>query len=186
MTRSETNNPLPPVPKVENTMKTPGTAHIAAVGLTVATALVSGCSVNEVTRTVNGTTVSAPPETPRSDIDPCDLDAELLERLGLDPTEFTSSLGSEPTCEWGSQRPRMHYWVTGPSEPDPTNTVVTVAGQAAEIYVESDVRAAYILRYEDITFEVRYFTEVPTGDMLSAPDGAELVVEALVEKYQPA
>lgn len=161
---------------------------ISAGGLALATVVASAaCSVSEVSRTVNGTTVSPEPEIHRTDIRPCDLDEALLEHLGLDPTDFATTSGTGPTCEWGTsslELPRLQYWVEGPSEPDPANTVVTVADQPAEVFVESDVTAAYVLRFEELTFTGRYFTDKPANNESSAADGAEMVVSALLAQYR--
>lgn len=151
---------------------------------------VVGCTTNEVTHTVNGETVEPPdPDfSPGGEGDePCALDDALLERLGVADMDLTEGGGSSPTCSWevnAFTNPRMYYWVSEPSEPDPVNEVIEVAGVEAEIYLETPVNARYIVRTDEFTLDVAYLSDVvESPELPDGPTGAELVIEALLGKY---
>lgn len=152
----------------------------------VAALLAVSCTTSEVTRTVNGETVEPqdPDFTPGlEEGDPCALDEALLEQLGVADMELTAGSGTSPTCSWevnAFTSPRMYYWISEPSEPDPNNEVVQVAGVDAEIYLENEVDARYIVRTEEFTLDVAYLSDIESPDLPDGPAGAELVLEALL------
>lgn len=159
-----------------------------AVGASI---LVSGCAVSEVSHTRNGETVDpSESDVPDwvDDVEPCGLDGELLERLGVVDMDLTEGGGSTPTCSWevnAFTSPRMYYWVKGPSEPDPANEVIEVAGVEAEIFLENPVDARYIVRTEEFTLDVAYLSDaVESPELPDGPTGAELVVASLLEKLE--
>ncbi|MFN3599909.1 MAG: hypothetical protein ACK4UY_00815 [Dietzia sp.] len=146
--------------------------------------VLAGCTVHETSHTVNGTPVVENP-APDGDVDPCDLPQSLLQDLGVDDMPLTRGVGSAPTCSWeisSFQGPRMYYWVSGPTEPDPINELTPLAGQQAEIFHESPGLARYIVRLDDHTFDTAYSADI-SADTPPAPDGAELVISALLSKY---
>lgn len=153
--------------------------------LTVAAAFFAmGCAIHETGRAVNGVPVSEQVAT-GSDTDPCDVPRNVLEELGVQDMPVQRAAVSRPTCAWeiGAYRdPSMYYWVSGPTEPDHLNDTVVLAGTRAEIFYESEGLARYIVRLDRHTFDVAYSADT-SPDTPTGPEGAGLVVTALLDKY---
>ena len=123
--------------------------------------------------------------TTGSDTDPCDVPRNVLEELGVQDMPVQRAAVSRPTCAWeiGAYRdPSMYYWVSGPTEPDHLNDTVVLAGTRAEIFYESEGLARYIVRLDRHTFDVAYSADT-SPDTPTGPEGAGLVVTALLDKY---
>ncbi|ANY22682.1 hypothetical protein [Gordonia terrae] len=76
----------------------------------------------------------------------------------------------------------MYYWVSGPTQPDDLDDLTEIGGTQAEIFYESVGLARYIVRLDRHTFDVAYSADT-SPDTPSAPDGAGLVISALLDKY---
>lgn len=162
-----------------------GTWFVPAAALTVL--LTGGCVVSEVTHTQNGTTVteSADAVPDSGDIDPCGLDESFLLELSLDPADLVRGSGSAPTCSWEKgpySDPSLYYWVEGGTSADPANDLkVLDNGLTVEVFYDSEGLARYILRAEEVTFNVSYSADASLDP--SAPEGVTAVMDQLLTVY---
>lgn len=161
------------------------------VVLVITLAGVTGCTVNEVTRTQNGQTLTDVGDPPRSgDVDPCGLDDSFLRSLSVDPADLSRGSGEAPTCSWEKNaftEPRLYYWVEGETAADESNATAIIGdNREVEVFYDSEVLARYILRTDDLTFNVSYSVAAPEpGETLdpSAPEGVAEVIEELLRLY---
>lgn len=149
--------------------------------------LLSGCSVQEVTHTVNGEDVTdAERPLAADEVDACTaLSDETLEALGLaelEPVELTTA--DAPGCDWSGinnyTTPSLVVWVTEPETPSENDEIVTIDGVDVNVWSIAGNSGRYVAYFDDVTLSVNYLGAELDID---AHDALELAMRDVLAHY---
>ncbi len=152
---------------------------LAAVGLI-------GCSTHEVTRTENGTSVTAAP-APDTDVDACKaLTSQTLQALGLtDITPVPVTDKTKPGCDWSGANdyitPSVTLWVRSASVGDSSNDTVTIAGKKVQVWAISSNAGRYVAICDKRSVTINY---TQGKGPLGPTDALELTMKDSVAAYK--